>query len=171
MNREEWDKYYLRMAREAGSNSKCLSRKIGALLIQDNRIVATGYNGPPEGVTHCGEEEAFFKVFDCDEERILGKCPRKAAGAKSGEMVDKCVAVHAERNALLTAGRYGTPTKDGMLVCYCPPPCQECMKEIIQAGIKAIVCLNGPFYDDMSEWLIEQSGIELRQYSKGEILD
>jgi len=197
MNQEEWDKYFLRLAREAGSNSKCLSRKIGALLVQGKRIVATGYNGPPEGIFHCDSNAAFARAFDTGKEIVLqesyvqkddtsvhflvdvgenwkplvGDCPRKLAGISKGEGLEYCPAVHAELNVLLTAGRYGTPTEGGTLVCYCPPPCKDCIKAIIQAGIKTIVCLTGPFYDSMSEYLLEGSGIKLRQYAKGEILE
>jgi dCMP deaminase len=169
MDEHQWGGYFLRIAKEVGSNSKCLSRKIGALIVKDNRIVATGYNGPPEGIPHCDEEGAFFVVHN-EGKRIEG-CPRRAAGIEPGQGLDKCPAVHAERNALLTAAKFGVPTDGATLVCWCPPPCQDCVKEIIQAGIKKIICLSGSYYDYMSEWLLENSDIELVKYGRYEIFD
>ena len=55
MNQLQWDLYYLRIAKTVSENSKCLSRKIGAVLVKDNSIISTGYNGPPRGVKHCNE--------------------------------------------------------------------------------------------------------------------
>lgn len=171
MQDNEWAAYFLRIAKEVGTNSKCLSRKIGALLVQDNRIVATGYNGPPEGIPHCDEGEAFFKVYNEETNKQIEECPRRAAGLESGRGLDKCPAVHAERNALLTAAKFGVPTDGATLVCYCPPPCQDCMKEIIQAGIKKIICLAGDWYDHMSEWLFEHSDLEMETYGKSAVFD
>jgi dCMP deaminase len=156
---DEWDRYFMRIAREVAQNSKCLSRYIGAVVVKDKQIIATGYNGPPRGVDPCWKRNN-------DYER---KCPRQKAGFKSGEGLEMCIAGHAERNALIGAARMGTSTKGASLVCYCGPPCKDCMIEIINAGIVEIVYWDrgttgkfGIWYDELSEYLAKQSGILIR---------
>ncbi|MFA5238350.1 MAG: dCMP deaminase family protein [Phycisphaerae bacterium] len=185
------DLYYLSIAEAVGRRSKCLSRKIGAVLVKDDMIIATGFNGPPQGIPHCDSENAYFRVYENDnyeyysfesnlllsetqgggreKERLYGDCPRKLAGYGSGKGLEVCPAVHAERNAILTAAANGVSTKGTTLYCFCPYPCADCCKEIINAGIKKIVCLEGDYYDTMSEWLLEKSNIEVITYSIEEI--
>jgi len=155
----KWDSYFMRIAKEVAQNSKCLSRFIGAVLVRDKQIIATGYNGPPRGVDPCWKRNANFER----------KCPRQIAGFKSGEGLDICIAGHAERNAIIGAARLGIATKGASLVCYCGPPCKDCMIEIINAGIVEIVYWDrgttgnfGIWYDEGSQYLAEQSGILLR---------
>ncbi len=144
-NEKHWDLYFLKVAKDAGSQSKCLSRKIGAALVADRRyIIATGYNGPPVGFPHCGERH----------EDVV--CPRRRLGYESGKGLDICPAVHAERNTLLGAARQGTSTKGSTLYCYCGFPCKDCLIELINAGVKEIVCIKEKegqslFYDELSK--------------------
>lgn len=148
-NQQEWDLYYLGIAKRVGENSKCLSRKIGAILVKDNSIIASGYNGPPRGYIHCGDKSREPKK----------KCPRKLLGYKSGEGLEICPAVHAERNAILSAAKIGTPTNGSTLYCYCGFPCKDCLIELINAGVFRIVCIsekNRPFmYDKLSQEIYE----------------
>jgi dCMP deaminase len=156
---QTWDKYFMRIAREVAQNSKCMSRYIGAVLVRDKAIIATGYNGPPRGVDECWKRNPTF----------VRKCPRQIKGFKSGEGLELCIAGHAERNAIIQAARLGVPTKGTSLVCYCGPPCKDCMIEIINAGIVEIVYWDrgttgnfGIWYDELSEYLAKQSGILMR---------
>lgn len=156
---KEWDMYFMRIAREVAQNSKCLSRSIGAVIVRDKSVIATGYNGPPRGVDQCWKRNPTFER----------KCPRQVMGFKSGQGLEHCIAGHAERNALIQAARFGIATKGASLVCYCGPPCKDCMIEIINAGIIEIVYWDrgttgnfGIFYDELSEYLIKQSGIMIR---------
>lgn len=156
---KEWDMYFMRIAREVAQNSKCLSRAIGAVIVRDKSVIATGYNGPPRGVDQCWKRNPTFER----------KCPRQVMGFKSGQGLEHCIAGHAERNALIQAARFGIATKGASLVCYCGPPCKDCMIEIINAGIIEIVYWDrgttgnfGIFYDELSEYLIKQSGIMIR---------
>jgi deoxycytidylate deaminase len=73
---------------------------------------------------------------------MFGGCPRKAAGAKSGQRMELCPAVHAERRALLWSARFGESTEDTVLYCWCGIPCKDCMAELIEAGVRKIVCLD-----------------------------
>lgn len=169
---KKWDLYFLRIAKEVGSNSKCLSRQIGSVLVKDKSIVSTGYCGPPRNIPPCnfrttqvindGEitSKSIIKIDGIDyialgitqdmmvdrqsvSDLINSTCPRKIIGAKSGERLDLCIAGHSERNALIQAAREGTSTKGTELYCYCGPPCKDCMIEIINFGVETIVCLEG----------------------------
>ena len=170
MKDNKWNIYFMSIAREVSKNSKCLSRQIGAILVRDNTVVSTGYNGPPRGLPHCDERPIDFFVglnynnippalpADFSTERL---CPRRLFGYKSGEGLHLCQAGHAERNALIQAARNGICTKGATLVCYCGLPCKDCMIEIINAGISKIVCLDVASYDKYSQQMVEESGIEV----------
>ena len=171
------DLYFMRIAKEVSKNSKCLSRKIGSVLVKDNSIISTGYNGPAKGVKHCNERtHTFYRKLDKKEElnnidKTSSKaawivCPRQALGYKSGQGLHLCQAGHSERNALIQAGRNGISTRDTILYCYCGLPCKDCMIEIINSGVKTIVCLKikgSKTYDDYSSTIAKDSGIEIRE--------
>ena len=131
----ERDIKFLRLAREVSSWAKCSSRKIGAVLVRDNHIISTGYNGAPVGSSMCQDPNEL--------------CLRKAKGYKSGEGLVECPAVHAEVNAIIQAAYEGHPTKGCTIYCYCCHPCKDCTAAIINAGISRIVCLEG-YYDELS---------------------
>jgi dCMP deaminase len=169
----KWDKYFLRICNEVASNSKCLSRKIGAILVRDNRILCTGYNGPPAGVPHCGERYLNDKNLreeirkrNIDPPIISGEivCPRRTLGLKSGEGLDWCIAGHAERNVLITAARFGIATNGAKLYMDCRTPCTPCLVEIINAGIEEIIITEEHYYDLMAEWVLKNSKLRWRVY-------
>ena len=157
----KWDKYFFDICNAVAQNSKCLSRKVGAILVKDKSIIATGYNGPPRGVPSCGlrglYDSTLLKELREFEEKnniyfedgCVGKnlpnmvkdyrdikfmeCPRKLLNYKSGEGLHLCVAGHGERNALINAARHGVITNGATLYCNCPIPCKDCLIEIINA--------------------------------------
>jgi dCMP deaminase len=172
------DIYYLRIAKTVSERSKCLSRKIGAVLVKDDSIVSAGFNGPAKGVKHCNERTIdFYKnldyqfgnkhCYDVDEKKI-DKCPRRIFNYKSGQGLHLCQAGHAERNALIQAARNGISTKDSTLYCWCGQICKDCAIEVVNAGIKELVYLEGPEkrtinpYDNYSGIILQESGIEIR---------
>ena len=109
-----WDEYYLEICHAVAKNSKCLSRKIGAILVKDKSIISTGYNGPPRGVAPCNTR------WDTDLKDLKPKdwitaCPRYVLGYKSGQGLQLCPAGHAERNALINAARQGIKTKNSII--------------------------------------------------------
>jgi len=168
---QTWDLYFLRLAKEVASNSKCLSRKIGAVLVKNKAVVSTGYNGPARGMKHCDERDLkFYLALEGNEpDELLGnasKCPRRELGYKSGEGLHLCQAGHAERNALIQAARNGISTLGTTLYCYCPMPCKDCMIEIINAGVSRLVFLKGKDYDKYSKVLLEESDIRYFTYDK-----
>ena len=176
MSPNKWDLYFLRLAREVSKNSKCLSRKIGAVLVKDKAVISTGYNGAPRGARNCDERllnwyvimngingNTPHKVF-VDE--LPEKCPRRYFGYESGQGLHLCQAGHAERNALIQAARNGVSTLGTTLYCYCGQVCKDCAIEIINAGVKELVFLEGENYDNYSGVLLKESGIIIRQINK-----
>lgn len=128
------DEYYLKIADAVLRRSTCLRRKYGAVLVKNDEIVSTGYNGSPRGEKNC-----------CD----TGKCEREEQGIPKGERYELCCAIHAEDNAITSAGRdkalgatlyiVGRNTMDDSLAN--PAPCMMCRRKIVNAGIKRVVGL------------------------------
>lgn len=168
---EGWDRYFFNICSQVARNSKCLSRRIGAVLVKDKSIISTGYNGPPRGIPRCNlrwvlDEKFTNKYKDkiIKPLNAIPACPRHSLGAKSGELLDICVAGHAEENSILNAARMGICTKDSIMYMTCGIPCFRCLIKIINAGISEIVVTGLKFYDDNSEFLINNSKIKVRLY-------
>jgi len=168
-----WDLYFHTICNVVSLNSKCLSRKLGAIVVRDKSIISTGYNGPPRGVPSCSERLKYDKniLLEFKRKRIglskedsMNVCPRKLLGYYSGEGLQYCVAGHAERNALINAAREGISTKGSTMYMNCGIPCTPCLVEIINAGIEEIVVTSMTYYDLMSQYLIEQSKLKVRMY-------
>ncbi len=201
-SQRSWDLHFMKEAKLWMERSKCLSRQIGAVLVQNKRVIATGYNGPPAGVPHCDHRDALGRythlvrdVTSGEELRctIDGKafflvetCPRQRMGYKSGEGMEHCVAIHAEINPIMQAAKMGIPSDGATLYCYCGTPCVNCAKEIINAGIKRIVCLGksgssyAPLKDGdnpakkeynfpLSEAILSQAGVQLDVITEEEV--
>lgn len=120
---------------------------MGALLVKDRKILATGYNGAPAGITHC--EEAG--------------CIRQRRNIPSGERHELCRGLHAEQNAIIQAAYHGVSIKDAELFCT-NFPCSICSKMLINAGIRAIYYLEG-YPDELSRAMIEEAGLTIRKIS------
>jgi len=145
INRPSWDEYFLRLAVLVSSRSTCLRRKVGAVLVKDKRVLATGYNGAPSGITHC---------------EVVG-CLREKLNIPSGERHELCRGLHAEQNALLQAALHGVSVKDSTLYITCAC-CSICAKMIINAGIKEIVFI-GDYPDKMAIDFLKESKIKFRK--------
>jgi dCMP deaminase len=170
----EIDDYYLRIAKVVSERSKCLSRKIGSVLVKDDRIIGTGFNSPAPNVPHCeyrDNEGKYVQSITLSNDKNPKKikiepvytCPRQRMGFKSGEGLDFCVAVHSEINSILSAARNGISTIGTTLYCYCGHPCINCTKEIITAGVKRVVCIKDTEYNQKLSSLLmfEQAGVDL----------
>ena len=142
------DLQFMRMAAVVAQRSKCSSRQIGVVLVQDGMVIAEGYNGAPRGSSLCQNGPG-------------GACRRREMNFKSGEGLDQCPAVHAEMNALLNAARMGAGTKGTTMYAYCCRPCKWCSSMMINAGVSRLVHLDLPVYDELSGLLLEESGIEV----------
>lgn len=167
-----WDKYYYNICKEVAKNSKCLSRRIGAILVRDKSIVSTGYNGPPRNVPHCNIRHLLdenLSKYEWEEGNSpLKRCPRQILGYKSGEGLDICIAGHAERNCLINAARGGIKTKGTTMYMTCSVPCKDCLIEIINAGIKEIVFTEWKYYDKESPFLLSRDLIKARTFDLGD---
>jgi len=146
MNRPSWEEYFMEIARLVARRSTCLRRQVGAVVVKDKNILATGYNGTPSGITHCSE---------------VG-CLRQKLGVPSGERHELCRGLHAEQNAIIQAAKHGTNIAESTLYTT-HSPCIICSKMIINAGIRRIVYLEG-YPDTLAEEMLEESGIEIRAY-------
>jgi dCMP deaminase len=166
----DWDDKFMDAAKYFGSWSKCFSRKVGAIIVKDKTIIATGFNGPPRGVPHCDSLERLTEInrilaltgqspLNLDD--VRGKCPRKVISDVSGDLLHLCQAGHAEQNAITNAAREGIAVKDASMYCYCPQPCYGCAKNIINAGIGTLYYFGGDSYDEMSNWLLMNSRLRL----------
>ena len=164
-----WDHYFLRIAKNVAKNSKCFSKQLGAVLVKDKRILSTGYNGPSIEVRRCNQ---WAKVDGWPIDNTDNVCPRrKKMGFGSGEGLENCPAAHAERNTILSAAYMGICTKDTTLYAYCHLPCKDCIIELINAGIKEIVYLEGPDYDTLSRAILKDTHITLRPIKEEELND
>ncbi|MDD2509531.1 MAG: cytidine/deoxycytidylate deaminase family protein [Syntrophomonas sp.] len=142
-NRPDWDEYFLQLADLVATRSTCLRRQVGAVLVKNERIISTGYNGAPRGLLHCLD---------------IG-CLREERGIPSGQRYELCRGVHAEQNALINAAFYGVSTSKAVLYCT-NQPCIICARMIINAGIIRIVH-RGNFDDDLAIKFLKEAGIEL----------
>ncbi|HPJ75530.1 MAG: cytidine/deoxycytidylate deaminase family protein [Clostridia bacterium] len=146
MDRPSWDEYFMQVVHLVKTRSTCLRRKVGAVIVKDKRILATGYNGAPIGCRHCEE---------------VG-CLRQKLNVPSGERHELCRAIHAEQNAIVQAARAGTSI-DGATIYVSAQPCVICAKMLINSGIKRIV-FEGDYPDELSKELLDESGLELVKY-------
>ena len=131
------------MARLAARRSSCLRRAVGAVLVKDRRLLATGYNGVPSGVTHC---------------EVTG-CLREKLQVPSGERHELCRGLHAEQNAIIQAALHGVSTREATLYCT-NLPCIICAKMLINSGVRRVVYLDG-YCDPLTEQMIAEVGVEL----------
>jgi len=154
--------------------SKCLSRKIGAVIVEDKTIISTGYNGPPRGVPECHTKQRIEQILSANPslrhtpegERLRlsdgTKCPRQILGYASGQGLDLCPAGHAEANAVANASRIGIRLTGADMYCWCPLPCQECSKMIIGSGLARVFYIaTGIDYDPNSRWMLMNAGVSL----------
>jgi len=150
-SKSKWDKRFMEAAELVSSWSSCFqqNRQVGAVIVKEKRIVATGYNGASAGIKSCKEK---------------GVCMRRELGIASGTRHELCYATHAEQNAIVQAARLGISIDGATLYCT-HQPCTICAKIIINAGIKRIVFKNG-YPDDFSLQLLNEAGVELVHYEE-----
>lgn len=151
MERPSWDHYFMEMAVVAAKRSTCLRRKVGAVLVKNKQILASGYNGTPKGLTHCSD---------------LG-CLREQLNVPSGERHELCRALHAEQNAIIQAAVHGVSISGATLYCT-HQPCSVCAKMLINANIVRMVIIN-PYPDKLAEDMIKEAEIQVDYFSAEEL--
>ncbi len=146
-NRPTWQQYFMQMAYLAAKRSTCLRRAVGAVMVRDNQIVSTGYNGSPKGTPHCSE---------------VG-CLREQQNVPSGQKHELCRGVHAEQNAIIQAAINGSSTRGAELYCT-NQPCSICARLIINAEIKTVYVAE-TYPDALAEQLFKEAGVDLIQFN------
>ena len=151
--RPSWDEYFMQIAKLVAQRSTCLRRKVGAILVREKRGLCTGYNGAPQGLTHCRE---------------LG-CLREKWSIPSGQRQEMCRGLHAEQNAIIQGALHGVSIKNSLLYCT-HQPCITCSKMIINAGIKKII-FQGDYPDPLAQQVLKEAGIKLIKYGEEKCLE
>ena len=145
--RPTWDEYFMEIAEVLARRSNCTRRHVGAVVMRDNHILSTGYNGTPHGVRNCSE----------------GGCPRCASGAKSGSNLEECLCIHAEQNAICQAALHGHAL-DGGTIYITISPCLTCAKLLINAGIKEVVYGGDYSFLESVQKLFAEAGVKWRKF-------
>ena len=144
--RPSWDQYFMRMAFLAASRSNCTRRKVGAVIVKDKNVLATGYNGPPSGTVHCD---------------VVG-CIRDELNVPSGERHELCRGLHAEQNAIIQAAVHGVSIRDSVIYIT-THPCVVCSKMIMNSQIREVIYAQG-YPDELSELMLMESAVKKRRF-------
>jgi len=139
----------MKIADIVSERSTCLRRKVGCLIVKEKRILATGYNGAPTGLSHCEE---------------VG-CLRSKLKIPSGQRHELCRGLHAEQNAIIQSAYHGVSIKNSVIYVTCHPCC-VCAKMIINAGIKEIIIKEG-YPDELSSEFFKEANIKVRNIEDG----
>ena len=151
--RPSWETYFMDITKLVSTRSTCLRRRVGAVMVRDKRLLATGYNGVPKNLPHCLD-------IGCLRDRL--KIP-------SGERHELCRGLHAEQNAIIQAATSGTSI-EGSILYATHYPCTLCMKMILNASITRVVYLKG-YQDDLAKELAEEGGLDIHPYEPGPARD
>jgi dCMP deaminase len=143
--RPSWHEYFMSITELVAQRSTCTRRYVGAILVRDKRIISTGYNGAPSGISHCLD---------------VG-CLREQQGIPSGERHELCRGLHAEQNAIIQAALQGSTVGGATLYCT-NMPCSICTKMLINSRISEVYYREG-YADTLSAALMAEAGIPLIQ--------
>ena len=148
LTRPDWDSYFMRIADFAALRTNCMKRGVGAVLVQDNRIISTGYNGTAGGLRNCSD----------------GGCSRCNSNTKCGHSLDSCLCLHAEENALLEAGRSRTT---GSTIYCTTAPCLSCARKICQMSVARVVYHRAYSLEHFTDKLFREAGIGFERFEGG----
>jgi len=144
--RPSYDEYFMRIAKIVATRSTCTRRQVGAVIVKDNHLLSTGYNGPPKGQKHCDETG----------------CIREELNIPRGERHELCRGLHAEQNAIIQAAVFGTSIKGGTIYTT-HFPCSVCAKMLVNAELEEIV-YEEMYPDELSIEILKESNINVRQF-------
>ncbi|MBO5045656.1 MAG: cytidine/deoxycytidylate deaminase family protein [Clostridia bacterium] len=146
---DKWDQRFMHLTEEVGGWASCIRRKVGAIIVRDKRVMTTGYNGAPAGISSCIDR---------------GECLREINHIPSGTHAELCYAAHAEQNAIIQAAKYGVNINGATLYCT-HQPCVICAKMIINSGISRVVYKEG-YPDEFSMRLFAEAGTQVEKYEE-----
>ena len=141
--RPDWQTYFMNIAQLVASRSTCIRRQVGAIIVKENRILSTGYNGTPTGIRHCLDRG----------------CLRDELKIPSGQRHELCRGLHAEQNAIIQAAYHGVSIESGEIYCT-NQPCIICAKMIINAGLKKIIIGNS-YPDELAAEMLDEAGLKV----------
>lgn len=144
-SRPSWDSYFIEITQLVSTRSTCLRRQVGAIIVYDKRILATGYNGAPKNLPHC----------------LNVGCLRDTLKVPSGTRHELCRGIHAEQNAIIQAATSGVNIEGAVLYCT-HFPCSLCIKMIINASLKTVFYIDG-YPDELSQTLSKESALQIIQ--------
>ncbi len=145
MERPSWDRYFLDLMHEVSKRATCDRGRAGALVVQDRRIVSTGYVGSPPGMPHCDDVGHDLKRMLDDDGTESRHCVRT---------------IHAEQNAICQAAKHGTKLEGATLYCRMEP-CRTCAMMILAVGIRRVVCERRYHAGSESRAMFAAGGVEL----------
>ncbi len=146
MTRPTWDQYFMTITRQVAERSTCPRAKVGAVIVRDRNILATGYNGAPAGLAHCTD---------------VG-CLIYESRAPGGDLESNCYrSIHAEINAITQAAKNGAAIA-GADVYVTHSPCIQCLKVLVNTGVRRVF-YERPYKLDTLGWLLDQASVELVQ--------
>src|SRR3990167_7452156 len=149
--RPSWDEYFMMLADVVKKRADCTSRQVGAIIVRDNRILTTGYNGTPNKIKNCTEGGCWR----------CRKRYKKLIGPFEYE--ESCICIHAEQNAIIQAAYIGTSTK-GATVYSTTNPCSSCAKMLINAGIVRLIYIQA-HHDAEGVKLLKKAGVVLLRWT------
>jgi len=141
--RPSWDSYFLEIAGVVAERSTCLRRKVGAVLVKEKRLLTTGYNGAPAGLSHCLETG----------------CLRREMKIPSGQRHELCRGLHAEQNAIIQGAIYGVSIEGSDLYCT-HHPCSLCAKMLVNAKVRRVVLMDH-YPDALARQFFEEAKIQV----------
>lgn len=143
--RPSWDEYFLGLMHEVSKRATCDRGRSGCIVVQEKRIVATGYVGSPPGLAHCDEAGHLMKKVIDEDGTTREHCMRT---------------IHAEQNAIAQAAKHGTPLAGATLYCRMEP-CRTCAMLIISVGIVRVVCEKRYHAAQETRAMLQQAGVAL----------
>ena len=142
--RPTWDEQFMLLSEAMALRSNCMTRRVGAVMVRDRRVISTAYNGTPAGTPNCFDGGCW-------------RCSERAAGRiRSGDHLDACLCMHAEANAILHCSAAGT-TATGSTLYTTLVPCLECSKLLVTVGVSRVVCA-GKYPEDAGA-LLDEAGV------------
>ncbi|MFQ6092455.1 MAG: cytidine/deoxycytidylate deaminase family protein [bacterium] len=147
MARLSWDEYFMRITKLVAERSTCLRSRVGAIIVKQRHILATGYNGAPRGIQHCDQ----------------AGCLREKLKIASGQRHELCRGIHAEQNAIIQAAAFGVSIA-GSTIYSTHHPCVVCSKMIINARIDRIV-VEGDYPDPLAQQMLKEATVAVERIS------
>ena len=162
------DEYFMGLARHVARRSTCFRRNVGAVIVKDKHLIATGYNGVPRGITHCIHTGCIrmgnpnIELYEVRPPQEIKEFFSKYREIPPGQYHELCTGVHAEQNAIIQAAYFGVSIRDAEIYTT-TFPCIICARMIINSRLRRVV-YDSEYVDPISEELLGESGIVMEKF-------